>query len=784
MYRETRCGEMTNDRSDESNTGHKIPFGGNSQWPNNSESSDVSSQLANLAVSNFHDDSPISSPDEDMLNYVAFAKSIARCIVGIKNADGGAIAINGSWGSGKSSVVNLVRHELKSAEDSLTIIPFNSWNYRSEDGIVAGFFQELYLGVRKDSYGASINLRHIKRLGLHVTRIARISSSWINIPGLRTISSVILEFIKFYLQEDQRIESMQEKIGNVLESKGKRILIIIDDIDRLSKEEAIAIFRLIKSVGRLKNVIYLLAYDRTITERMIKEVYRFERKGYLEKIVQAHFSLPKLNASVLADMLNSRLDKIFGNMLSDNSKRTHSIISEVVVPELKTPRDLHRLTNMLSVTYKSVEGYVNVADFIALESMRLFHPHMYQEIQSHKEMLTEDGTSGLSLPDLEKFVEGVILAKEPNSKHSELKKSLMRIFPVLDPKFLEFDYDYTQEWNLDKRVCSKLNFDKYFSFSVLGDIISEEEFEEFIRRCGDRKYVKSMLLEYSKAMFANSGRSKVSFLLEKISNCAYYLEDDDALEVLCTVYSVAEDIQRNCDDAVKIFGHVVNNDDRIIELSEKIIWSRHDFSDLLYAMPTIYDNAPLDLLSRLTIIIEDHIGYKKEQGDIESYLKPNESSMKISGTDETPASVHDTLSMFKRDDMNKLRSTLFSRIEKSISDNSIFLTKNVFDLLRNWKKLADDPHNVVETVAGIFKMPDKSVLDICEKCNHTFFLDFDNSELSSIRYAWAEGIYDDDKLSSKFRDILRTSNLTENDRSVAIQLLELVEGEEIVLAMS
>ena len=773
---------MKKDQSSESDTDHEVPCGGDSLLPGTLGSSDTNGQAVDPQASNFDGDLPINSPDEDMLNHGAFAKSIARCIVGIKNADGGAIAIHGPWGSGKSSVINLVRHELKSAEDSLIIIPFNSWNYRSEDGIVAGFFQEIYLGVRGKSSGTSINLRYIKKLGLHATRVTKISSSWINIPWLSPIVSVLSEVFKYIFLEDQRIEYLQEKIGKALESRGKRILIIVDDIDRLSKEEAIAIFRVIKSVGRLKNVLYLLAYDRTITERMIKEVYRFEGENYLEKIVQANFSLPKPNRYVLAGMLNTKLDNIFGDELSKNSKRTHSIVNEVVVPELKTPRDLYRLTNMLSVTYKSVEGSVNVADFIALESIRLFHPHMYQEIQSHKEMLTEDGSADLSLSDSEKFVEKVILANEPKSSHPTWKKFLMRLFPILDQKFSEFIYDYSQEWNQDNRVCSNLNFDKYFSFSIPGDVISENEFQEFIRRCADRKYIKSMLISYSKVVVGNSGRTKVSFLLEKITHCAYYLEDDDAWTVLIAIYSIADDIQRNCDDAVKIFGHVIDNDARIIELSERIIWSRSEDFYLLDVMPLIYSTAPLDLLTRLAIIVEDHVGYRKE--NVEVSTNSNVSSTEIRDFDEDPISVEDISSKIKRDKIDELRKVLFSRIKNSISDKSIFLNKDIFGLFLNWKKLSDNPHDVVEVVANIMKRPDKSVLDTCEKLNHAFFLDFDNDELNSIRINWAEGYYDDDKLSDKIRPILRTYNLTENDRNVSVQLLELVEGEEINLAMS
>ena len=95
------------------------------------------------------------------------------------------------------------------------------------------------------------------------------------------------------IQQEETVEKLHAELSKALSDQKKRFLIVIDDIDRLSPDEALLIFRLVKSVGRLPNVIYLLVYDRDLAESIIAERYPSEGPHYLEKIVQAPFELPE-----------------------------------------------------------------------------------------------------------------------------------------------------------------------------------------------------------------------------------------------------------------------------------------------------------------------------------------------------------------------------------------------------------------------------------------------------------------------------------------------------------
>src|SRR5262245_41956884 len=95
-----------------------------------------------------HNDKPISAPTEDRYGTDPFARALAASIKKMPAPEGTVIALNGPWGSGKSSAVNLILHHLKNAESAdIKVINFACWWFRGEDQLALAFFRELYAGV-------------------------------------------------------------------------------------------------------------------------------------------------------------------------------------------------------------------------------------------------------------------------------------------------------------------------------------------------------------------------------------------------------------------------------------------------------------------------------------------------------------------------------------------------------------------------------------------------------------------------------------------------------------
>src|SRR4051812_941640 len=100
---------------------------------------------------NYFNDSPITSPTEDRFGMDPFARALARSFSELNAPVGSTIALNGPWGSGKSSAVNLIRHHLRAlqGEDKLTIVDFQCWWFRGEDALTLAFLQTLYAALER-----------------------------------------------------------------------------------------------------------------------------------------------------------------------------------------------------------------------------------------------------------------------------------------------------------------------------------------------------------------------------------------------------------------------------------------------------------------------------------------------------------------------------------------------------------------------------------------------------------------------------------------------------------
>src|SRR5262249_29455239 len=155
------------------------------------------------------------------------------------------------------------------------------------------FFQEL-----NGAIGQSLGERAkdaIAKIGQRILGAAPVIRPVINMVtgGVGgDIATAAVSTMTAMLNTDSTIDEDYRALNKLLQEQSARFLIVIDDIDRLSPEEAILIFRLVKSVGRLPNVMYMLAFERILAERIVAERFPSEGPHYLEKIIQAAFEVP------------------------------------------------------------------------------------------------------------------------------------------------------------------------------------------------------------------------------------------------------------------------------------------------------------------------------------------------------------------------------------------------------------------------------------------------------------------------------------------------------------
>jgi predicted KAP-like P-loop ATPase len=244
----------------------------------------------------FQSDEPITRRSEDRLNRVCLADAIAAQVVYGPPGQGFVVALDGPWGSGKTSVLNMIEESV--TERSATVVlRFNPWLFSGTDQLVGRFFQELsaQLGEKADEGGDE----RLRNLGARLAGYGEVlvPLGWVPLlgPWLSRAGALAVALGRRPKEEPQPSAlAQQRQIRAALGELDRRVLVIVDDLDRIEPEQIRDVVRLIKLVADFPNVTYLVAYDAEKVAAALGDDVQTGRE-YLEKIVQVTHSLPEIH---------------------------------------------------------------------------------------------------------------------------------------------------------------------------------------------------------------------------------------------------------------------------------------------------------------------------------------------------------------------------------------------------------------------------------------------------------------------------------------------------------
>ena len=319
----------------------------------------------------FAEDIAIDTIENDSFNRSETARVIANRIQSTKNERSFAIGIIGEYGSGKTSFLNLIRYHLIQEENTPITINFNPWVYESPNDIQRAFFSLLVAKIAEhDSSLSSQILTYSRRLRE-------------NDSSLETIIKRI-ELVSSFIANDKTSEF--DKINERIAQLKQKVVIFIDDIDRLHPEEIIEVLRLIRNTASFANVFYLVGYDRNYVVDALKKVNEKGHSNYLDKIFQLEVPLPKTEYHTLIAVLKSKLKPILSDThyseLEKNLLPLHfeSDFDDSVKQVFRNPRDIIKFVNSLLITYELIGKEVDFKDLFFNELLKFRYPAVYDMI--------------------------------------------------------------------------------------------------------------------------------------------------------------------------------------------------------------------------------------------------------------------------------------------------------------------------------------------------------------------------------------------------------------------
>lgn len=487
----------------------------------------------------YNSDSPIKESSQDLLKRSDFASKLAESLISYEDKASLCVGLLGPWGSGKTSLVNLVINDIQEKtqdlpeEDQPIILRFNPWNFTSSDQLLHQFFMMLadqftgkkdadisVIGEAISDYGSTLEL---------IPKVGNVASK---------SSGIIGRFIKNRTLHGSDVGAQRKRIIDLLDKQTHKVIITIDDIDRLNNNEVQLIFKLVAAVANFPNTIFLLSFDKDIVVRALDNYQGDDGNKFLEKIIQVVVNIPPASKAQLIEIFDNYfepLKKQYPEMIW--SPGYWNLVSPHVFDLIANVRDISRLFNTVQLKLSMIGKEINFADLVMITVLELKKPRFYEWIRNNKSVLVkEDGgfLAGLlgrtQSPDewKEKYRKDLTNAGL-SMGIDECQEILSLLFPVYAARIGAYSYYSNDSEQLvrDQRIGHSDKFDRYFILSI-GD---EQIPREYVGRAVE-KYPVDKLESFIKGAIQTYNPGNV---ITEIDALAPVLTDERAKILLITM---------------------------------------------------------------------------------------------------------------------------------------------------------------------------------------------------------------------------------------------------------
>ena len=489
-------------------------------------------------------DKPLCEGSDEILDFLGrhpLASRIADLInsLGDDYKDNIVIGIEGQWGVGKTSLINLILQKLHPDKANL-IVEFNPLNLSNQDELLKNLIRSIVIkldqteqeGRRNELRNKFIEwlkniwgwllgaLRWLRNLVLgRPSAEKRIMGNKYEVQKRGLAASLSLGVIAIQSSvewglrrdNDEPLTYRIEEMGKIFREYGKRIIIVMDDIDRLDGKKITRILNLVRLVINCPNIVFLLAYNRLSVSKLLDNE-GISGEEYLKKVIQVSFLIPKPDPGEVCAMLKGAILKELKPGVSDKENwdedRFNRLVDNGEFNELfSTIRDIQQYMSSLHRNLKIIDKKeVNLVDFIGIEAIRVFAPEVHHAMINERLLFTRAFSTD-EIDTARKEQIGKVVAKAPKGLEQQIRGVIHQLFPQV--KALETNEQGRKDvataytgafrskdvWVSTKRVCSEEMYDKYFQLSVPKSLLSVGEMEDFISKVGTED-IKPKLKEF------------------------------------------------------------------------------------------------------------------------------------------------------------------------------------------------------------------------------------------------------------------------------------------------
>jgi energy-coupling factor transporter ATP-binding protein EcfA2 len=472
------------------------------------------SQALEQSNNGFTEDLAIEDESQDSFKRGLIAQEIAKKISITANKRSFAIGILGEYGSGKTSFINLIKVHLD--HETTAVVNFNPWSADNATNIQSDFFDLLASKLYE------LNPKISSLIIDYSRKLSRTDASFHKyVTNIKLAGNL---FTKTNHSDDF------EKINCLLAQSGKKIIVTIDDLDRLYNNEVMEVLRLIRNTASFTNIFYLVAYERGFVDDAIKSLNPSASSSFLDKIIQLEIPLPKRESNDLLEMLESKLKEFIqaddlesfkSHIIKTGFRFKHYFSFERV---FRQSRDVIKFINNFKLTYELIGDEVEFDSLFVLELLKFRFPLIYDRLYEHRDDFVSARPSRSTHDEIyelrtykEDKEDKLLIAKTLQEEGRYLPGDVDLISGLINNLFFKFD----RSLNAKNSILYPMFFERYFRYRLSGKDISEKRFQEALKSKQDglKAYIdecaeKGLLNELSDRIFQFKATSRENYELK------------------------------------------------------------------------------------------------------------------------------------------------------------------------------------------------------------------------------------------------------------------------------
>jgi hypothetical protein len=558
-------------------------------------------------------DLPLSQEADDRLQVSAFVRRLIRPLLAVPPQSSLVLGLYGEWGYGKSTALNFLERALAEVSAAVTparyaelpaplVVRFTPWLYSNVDTLLGSFFEtiatELGEGEQRpeDKKGRA---QALKAVGEFVVPAAKLGAMFLPLGG--AVSDRLIEHVA------ELVGGVTKGAGSVIEGgevtfrrrkaeagrallelwgdrRARRMIVLVDDLDRAAPDEILAMLRLIKLIADLPNISYVIAMDRgRVAGSLDRELAPLRGDDFLEKIVQVGVELPPFEPGALSRMAVESAQAIARDAgLPEAALEVDWSAWRIVRTQsyelhlqraLRTPRDVARLLNTFRFALLTGGGDEDVhpVDMLLLCLLQSRYPRVYAMVRDNRAFLLreEDALSNIFGRDSTQERERAhartdmlaSIAAETEADISVVRASIERVdrtmsmrtiargqgpipveivlqlFPAV---LLDGDVgDVAQATaRREGRLCAPEHFDRYFRLERPITVLSSSRIDDVFARL-TRPSIDAHDTQRLAEMLATLSSGQMESLTQGLADRAVVMSRDAALGMLACAEALA-----------------------------------------------------------------------------------------------------------------------------------------------------------------------------------------------------------------------------------------------------